>query len=319
MEMESKSAQIHCSILLLFSLGGCLTTLVDMQQKQAGLEESQNRGLKKGPESKEGGLKQGQESTTLGGLKQSQVIDSAFCLAAWPKAATAADTWKEVFDVLAWSFQSLWKGIHPTEDWKGSPLKGNLAHLAGKPLTKEDLRFYVWNYLGDLEYYANTLKLPHWNRKDFCWLCDARRDCKHKSHWDFRNHPSWQMLDARGLKESPPSSHPWLTEIPACVVGYRPCIDILHTLDLGVSQRLCGSVLHTWCYQGACDKAMAQKNMRQVWIRIQDKYRSMKVKKRLTNIFLSQFRNTEHPWSQAPLLKADTWCLCWHQWLGAKP
>ena len=179
-----------------------------MQQKQAGLEESQNRGLKKGTESKEGGLKQGQESTTLGGLKQSQVIDSAFCLAAWPKAATAADTWKEVFDVLAWSFQSLWKGIHPTEDWTGSPLKGNLAHLAGKPLTKEDLRFYVWNYLGDLEYYANTLKLPHWKGEDFCWLCDARRDCKHKSHWDFRNHPSWQMLDARGLKQSPPVAIP---------------------------------------------------------------------------------------------------------------
>lgn len=111
------------------------------------------------------------------------------------------------------------------------------------------------------------------------------------------------MLDARGLKESPPSSHPLLTKIPACVVGYRPCIDILHTLDLGVSQRLCGSVLHTWCYQEACDKAMAPKNMREVWNRIQDKYRSMKVKERFTNIFLSQFSNTEHPWSQAPLLK----------------
>ena len=289
--------------LLLFSFGGSLTTLVDMQQKQAGLEESQNRGLKKGTDSKEGGLKQGQESTTLGGLKQSQVIDSAICLAAWPKAATAADTWKEVFDVLAWSFQSLWQGIHPAEDWKGSPLKGSLAHLAGKPLTKEALRFYVWNYLGDLEYYANTLKLPHWNRKDFCWLCDARRDCKHKSPWDFRNHPSWKMLDARGLKESPPSSHPLLTKIPTCVVGYRPCIDILHTLDLGVSQRLCGSVLHTWCYQEACEKAMAPKNMREVWNRIQDKYKSMRVKERFTNIFLSQFSNTEHPWSQAPLLK----------------
>ena len=107
----------------------------------------------------------------------------------------------------------------------------------------------------------------------------------------------------RGLKESPPSSHPLLTKIPGCVFGYRPCIDILHTLDLGVSQRLCGSVLHTWCYQEACDKAMAAKNMRQTWNQIQDKYKSMKVSERSTNIFLSQFSNVDHPWSQAPLLK----------------
>ena len=301
--LHGDGVEFSTDSLLLFSFGGCLTTLIDMQHKQAGLEESQDRGLEKRPGSKEGGLKQGQESTTLGSLKQSQIIDSAFCLAAWPKAATAANTWTEVFDVLAWSFQSLWKGTHPTEDWKGNPLKSDLANLAGKPLTEQGFRFLIWNYLGDLEYYANTLKLPHWNRKDFCWLCNARRDCKHKGHWDFRSHPSWQMLDARGLKESPPSSHPLLTKIPGCVVGYRPCIDILHTLDLGVSQRLCGSVLHTWCYQEACNKAMAQQNLRQVWKQIQGKYKSMKVTERFTNIFLSQFSNTEHPWSQAPLLK----------------
>jgi hypothetical protein len=91
------------------------------------------------------------------------------------------------------------------------------------------------------------------------------------------------------LERKPPSSHPLLTKIPGCVFGYRPCIDILHTLDLGVSQRLCGSVLHTWCYQEACDKAMAAKNMRQTWNQIQDKYKSMKVSEKSTNIFLSQF------------------------------
>ena len=296
--LHGDGVEFSTDSLLIFSFGGCLTTLIDMQ---AGLEQSQKGGLEKS-QGKEGGLKQGQE-TKGGGLKQSHVIDSSFCLAAWPKAATAADTWTEVFDVLAWSFQSMWKGIHPTEDWKGRPLKGTLALLAGKPLTEQGFRFYVWNYLGDFEYYANTLKLPHRNRKAFCWLCDANRTCKHKSPWDFRDQPSWHLHDSRGLKESHPSSHPLLTKIPGCVVGYRPCIDILHTLDLGVSQRLCGSVLHTWCYQEACDKAMAAKSMRQTWNQIQDKYKSMKVSERFTNIFLSQFSNVDHPWSQAPLLK----------------
>ena len=126
--LHGDGVEFRTDSLLIFSFGGCLTTLIDMQ---AGLEQSQKGGLEKS-QGKEGGLKQGQE-TKGGGLKQSHVIDSSFCLAAWPKAATAADTWTEVFDVLAWSFQSMWKGIHPTEDWKGRPLKGTLALLAGKP------------------------------------------------------------------------------------------------------------------------------------------------------------------------------------------
>eukprot|EP00435_Cladocopium_sp_Y103_P036883 s3867_g9.t1 len=108
-----------------------------MRHKQEDLDKKQESRLKQGQNSKEGGLKQGRERASLGGLKHSQIIDSAFCLAAWPKEATAADTWTEVFDVLAWSFQSMWKGCHPTEDWKGKPLTGNLAAMAGKPLTSQ--------------------------------------------------------------------------------------------------------------------------------------------------------------------------------------
>ena len=123
------------------------------------------------------------------------------------------------------------------------------------------------------------------------------------SPWDFRDEPAWKLHDARGLKESPPSSHTLLTQIPGCSMAYRVSIDILHTLDLGVSSRVCGSVLRSWCYKEACNKAQAANNMREVRNSIQEKYKSMKVQERFTNLNLAQFTNAETAWGQAPLLK----------------
>lgn len=86
-------------------------------------------------------------------------------------------------------------------------------------------------------------------------------------------------------------------------MAYRVSIDILHTLDLGVSSRVCGSVLHSRCYKEACNKAQAANNMRGVWNSIHEKYKSMKMQERFTNLNLAQFTNAETPWGQAPLLK----------------
>ena len=126
--LHQNGVEFSTDSLLLFSFAGCTS----------GLRESQD---------------------IHRSLKQSHIIDNSFCLAAWPKSATAKETWAEVFQALAWSFQSLWEGYHPQIDWKGRALKGLMAQQAGKPLTKEGWRFYIWNYLGDLGYYANTLKL----------------------------------------------------------------------------------------------------------------------------------------------------------------
>lgn len=147
------------------------------------------------------------------------------------------------------------------------------------------------------------MKLPHWSKNNFCWLCDSNRKEKNKSPFDFRDKPAWKLHDHGGLQKSPPTSHTLLTQIPGGSMAYRVCIDVLHTLDLGVSSRLCGSVLHSWCYPEACNKAKATSNMRDTWASIQAKYKSMQIQERFTNLNLSQFTNVEKPWSQAPLLK----------------
>lgn len=279
--LHGDGVEFSTDSLLLFSFGGCLNGL---QQSQASA----------------GGLKQSQAAR---GLKQSHVMDAAFYVAGWPKSATHADTWTEFFTILSWSFKSMWLGFHPSKDWKGNPVTGSMAELAGKPLTQDKLRFYVWNYLGDLEYFANVLKMPHWCRHEFCWWCDCHKQQNGKSPWDFRDDPGWKLHSPAKLKAQPPSTHPLLVKIPGGLVAYRPAIDLLHTVDLGVSVRICGSILYSWCFQGNATKADATKNMRVLWESIQQKYKSMKVAERFTNLTLSQFINVDKTSTAVPLLK----------------
>ena len=188
-------------------------------------------------------------SPASSGLKQSQVVDHAFCLAAFPKSAQLKHTWQHVYEILAWSFQALFHGTHPSTWWlENEPLPPQFKKMAGKPIIERGHTFLVWQYQGDLEYFANVLGMPHWNKPDFCWLCNCHRNLKNRSPWDFQDSPNWQLLTPRGLKESQSSSHPFLTKIPGCVQQYRVAIDMLHTVDLGVAARICGSTLHMWSY-----------------------------------------------------------------------
>ena len=84
-----------------------------------------------------------------------------------------------LWPILAWSLEALYHGVHPSVDWAGQafgdrPEMKSLAELAGKPIMQGN-RFVVWNLVGDLEHYANNLKLAHWNSHNLCWHCDCSR------------------------------------------------------------------------------------------------------------------------------------------------
>ena len=243
-------------------------------------------------------------SPASSGLKQSQVVDHAFCLAAFPKSAQLKHTWQHVYQILAWSFQALFHGTHPSTWWlESEPLPPQFKKMAGKPIIERGHTFLVWQYQGDLENFANVLGMPHWNKPDFCWLCNCHWNLKHRSPWDFQDSPNWQLLTPRGLKESQSSSNPFLTKIPGCAQQYRVAIDTLHTVDLGVAATnlwlnpsyvvIPGGWQQKRCPPTTCLKCSE----------ISEACKILKIAERFTNITINQFTNGEKPWSQKPLLK----------------
>ena len=66
--------------------------------------------------------------------------------------------------------------MHPDVDPWGKPLtKGQLAELAGQPLTKGHHRGVLWSIQGDQEFYSNVLQLGHWNSQRPRHECDAQK------------------------------------------------------------------------------------------------------------------------------------------------
>lgn len=238
------------------------------------------------------------------GLKEghsSHSMDSSFLITAWPKSATASGTWTELHQIIAWSFGCLWSGFHPDKDWKGEDLPKSLQRLARKPITPEGHQFWVFNFLGDLEYYSNHLGFPHWQRHEFCWLCNCHKQSLHKNPYDFRAQPGWALKSYQGLKESPCTQHTLFT-IPGGLPEYRVSLDVLHTIDLGVAARLAGSILHCWAFPNNA-KRDGSMNCAKAWADLKNAYQELGTKERFNNMVISMFTNGDKPFSQPCKLK----------------
>ena len=200
-------------------------------------------------------------------LSKSSTMDSSSLIAAWPKSATSKtathDTWQLPFKVMSWSFQALFDGKHPAVDWNGEPFSpsSEMAQLAGKDILPNGLRCIVWALLGDLEYFANVLKYPHWKKIEFCWLCNCSRHDETR-HWcDFSLEPGWSARDHEWHAANPCTSHSFVMSLPGVLPAYLPALDVLHVLDQGLILHVLGSVLHIWVYDDLLPAATALSNI----------------------------------------------------------
>ena len=107
---------------------------------------------------------------------------------------------------------------------------------------------------------------------------------------DFTFSPGWKLKSLQGLKESPSSNHP-LFQIPGGVPAYRISLDVLHTLDLGVTARVCGSVLHCWAYPAGCHKEDGPGNVAKIWKACKKAYEELNIQEKFNNLTVSMFEN----------------------------
>ena len=249
------------------------------------------------------------------GLKQSQAndddytlaaFDKCFLIAAFPKSSTADKTWPEIFNAMCWSLKALWAGCWPGVDENGK----RIGALAGQSLTpNQKVRFIIWNWLGDLEYFSNMLKYPHWNTDCFCPWCNASKSKPDKFIYDFAESPGWKLHSLEHQAAHPASPHLLVNEVPGCCSAYRILFDGLHTIELGLVARLAGSTLHGLVYSGGLNgeqtsnPKVAQKNLDSFWTELKECYRELHIDERLNNLKLSMFSNQQKPWAGPFVLK----------------
>ena len=120
--------------------------------------------------------------------------------------------------------------------------------------------------------------------------------------YDFTDSPGWQLKSFQGLKESPCTNHTLFT-IPGGLPEYRVCLDVLHTLDLGVTARLAGSILHAWTFPPGSKKKDGPGNAAKIWAMLKEAYAELDIKEKFNNMVVSMFCAAEKPFSQPAKLR----------------
>eukprot|EP00969_Alexandrium_andersonii_P338140 14943691-Alexandrium_andersonii.AAC.1 len=77
----------------------------------------------------------------------------------------------------------------------------------------------------------------------------------------------------------------------------------MHTIDLGILQHLCGSILWRLTYEGNL-QGTARQRLLQIWGRLRELYISQRVDTRMANLTLSMFTDPDRPRQAFPMLSA---------------
>ena len=103
-------------------------------------------------------------------------VEAKFLLTSFPKSCTSPETWNDLMKEICWSFNSLVKGVHPTHDSNGKPLKKGspFYEMKGQPLATA-YKAVIWSVQGDAEFFSNHLLLPHWKSHFPCMECNCRQ------------------------------------------------------------------------------------------------------------------------------------------------
>jgi hypothetical protein len=183
------------------------------------------------------------------------------------------------FKVMKWSFTSLWTGKWPDRDWTGEYYSPE--SVEGQRANKELAGGYygvLWGIMGDLDYFAKDLGLPHYDHLFPCALCPG--GAHGPIRWnDFRANAAWIARTWSG-----PSWRDWvgrskcpLFDIPG-VTCRTVALDYMHCKYLGSDQYLFGSVLYVLCFFVMA--ASPEENMAVIWNFIKQFYKANKTKVR---------------------------------------
>ena len=180
------------------------------------------------------------------------------------KCCKGVHTIDDALEVFRWSITQMLAGRFPTTRHDGSswafPEDRQRARWAGKPL---GYRGFLTEARGDWAHYKQVFRFPSWSSQRLCWKCNITRDLA----FEFGDNPEWaspsqrvsegaffQSLRETGQGVSPIFGCPGMT-----LAAVR--VDVLHTLDLGVTQDVAGHVL--WecmheLYTGNPEQKLAQ-------------------------------------------------------------
>ena len=202
--------------------------------------------------------------------------------------------------VFVWSMQVLLSGEWPQERHDGKPW---LPSDKSRRNREGSLGFHglLGQARGDWAWYKQLFSFPSWASENICWRCAANKSDKDYKQVDLKaswrkarySHRQFFILQAQqGLQPSPLFAAPFFTLAMVMV-------DVLHTMDLGVTQDCLGNLFWQACKFHFAGKTR-QDRVSQLWKAIKEHYRVHKTSTQLQNLTLEMIKQD----NKAPKLRA---------------
>lgn len=236
-------------------------------------------------------------------LQQLNSLSSHFMIGGYPKSCAEASAWDTMMKWICWSFAALEKGLHPTHDPAGNPLKKDSPFYLekGKPLCN-GLKGVLWCIQGDHEFFSNALLLPHWASHYPCWECDAQKEPKPVKLWYKtleKGKQGFTLVSNEEARLHPRSNHPLFSGVIGGLTTKMVRGDCLHILFCkGVLGHFLGSIMHYLCWHDGPGKVQAvapEKRLGAMFEAIQREYVRQSSPTRVTNLRLSMICDPKQP------------------------
>ena len=219
--------------------------------------------------------------------------DKIFLTFAIPKVACSdeqdTNTFEELCQAVAHDFEALYHMRHPPMDAWGNPWEeGSLPERCSGQDFAIQKRGVLWMLLGDLDWFANYLKIDkHYNSNTPCLFCDADRG---RTPWtEVGARARWRATILTAVEgRAREISQNALFRIPG-VSRFSICLDVMHTVCLGVAAHAVGSCLYSLVQTRPPGETLDMATDR-LFGEIRDLYAELGSTSRLNNLKLSMFK-----------------------------
>lgn len=211
------------------------------------------------------------------------------CSQARANKNVAGDSLEDISTMIAHLFTSLKTGWSPRQDpWERDwPPGCIMLEYLNVQLCQGTCRFIVWLLGGDAQWFADYLRCPHYgSTEEPCHLCPANmHPASIYKVTDFQLDASFKDV-LYGPDMEPMSDHPLVGGL-GCTRQHNPH-DWMHAGDLGVWQRVGGSILQDFVTSSAYEGRLEQRN-ESLWRDILFIYDQLGTKERLANLTLNMY------------------------------
>ena len=199
-----------------------------------------------------------------------------------------------ILAVLVYCMKALLRGKWPSHRHDGAAWRKEDGPRSKRAGSDFGFHAHLCQNWGDWVWFKQVFSFKGWASEQICWRCEANKS--DKPYWDVSPGAAWRKcrlttsmlmaaLRREGVKLSP------LFFVPGFIADFI-CIDVLHALDLGVTQEVIGNVLFECLGVFAVGRNRVDQ-VASLFLKLQSHYKRCGTRNRISNLTVEMIKQAD--------------------------